>query len=71
LDVITTVLSLLAMWYLSVKKIAGWVIWFVVDILMIIMFINAKLYPSVVLYIILTLLTINGFLEWKKNIKMV
>ena len=71
LDVSTTMLSLLATWFLTKKYIDNWVIWILADFLFIIMFINQHLYLSGILYFIFLLLAIKGFKTWKKDLKTV
>ena len=68
LDVSTTMLSLLATWFLTKKYIDNWVIWILADFLFIIMFINQHLYLSGILYFIFLLLAIKGFKTWKKDL---
>lgn len=69
LDVLTTVLSLYANWYLAKKIIFGWRLWIIADILMVSLFLIQGMYWSGALYILLTWLAIKGLKEWEKNLK--
>lgn len=66
LDIVTTLLSLLATWYMAKKIIFNWIIWIIADIFSIILFINQGLYYSSFLYIILMIMCINGIIVWNK-----
>lgn len=71
LDVLTTLLSLLATWYLTEKYLENWLLWIVADLFFIIMFINQQLYLSAFLYFIFLLLAVKGLLTWEKDLKTV
>ena len=70
LDVLSTLLALLANFYLARKFINGFMTWILADILLIIMFFNQSMYWSAGLYIILIGFSINGLFKWTKNLKM-
>jgi nicotinamide mononucleotide transporter len=67
LDIITTLLSLLANWYLARKLINGYLLWVLADIFFIWMFIHQHMYWSAGLYFILISFSLLGFLKWIKN----
>lgn len=69
LDSITTTLSIYATYLLSRKKIEGWVYWVVSDLFLVMLFFKNDMYPSMVTYFIFLLLSISGFLKWRKDIK--
>ena len=60
-------LSLIANYLLIKRKLENWIIWILVDINYIFMFIYKNLYFSSVLYFILLIIAISGFINWKKN----
>jgi nicotinamide mononucleotide transporter len=68
-DALTTVLSLLATWYMSKKIIQNWLIWLIADVFFIFMFIEQKLYWSAALYLVFIFLVIKGLISWVKNTK--
>jgi nicotinamide mononucleotide transporter len=66
LDVLTTLLSLLATWYMAKKIIFHWLIWIICDIFTVLLFMNQKLYWSAGLYTLLMIMCINGLITWFK-----
>jgi nicotinamide mononucleotide transporter len=71
LDAITGCISLLTNWYLVKKHLQAWILWVVVDILIVIMLFNQGLLLSSILYVFLLVFSINGFILWKKDLKQV
>jgi nicotinamide mononucleotide transporter len=67
-DAITTLLSILATWYMIKKCTFNWLVWCIADIFLVMMFINQKMYWSAGLYLIFTLLAIKGLTQWTKDI---
>lgn len=67
LDVLTSLISVVAVYLLSRKKLNAWFWWIVADILMIILYISTGLYLTSLLYLILTGLAIKGFINWKQS----
>ena len=68
-DAFTTVTSLVAQYLLARKKIENWILWIIVDIVAIIIYVIKDLYPTSILFAILLILSISGFLTWKKSIE--
>ncbi len=66
-DAYTTVLSLLAMWYMTKKCVWSWLVWVIADILFVFMFMKQEMYWSAGLYFIFMVLAIKGLIEWTKN----
>ena len=71
LDSYTSCISLLANWYLTKKYIQAWYLWIVVDVLLIIMFINQGLNLSALLYLAMLGFSTYGLTQWKRNLKTV
>lgn len=70
LDSITTSLSIAAMVFLIRKNIEAWALWIIADILYIRLFINSEHYMSAILYFIFLLMSIKGFVDWKKELML-
>jgi len=68
-DSFTTSLSFVATWMLARKKIENWLIWIVVDATSVALYIYKQLYPTTILFIILTLLAIVGYFQWKRELR--
>lgn len=70
LDSLTTSLSIVATWMLAKKYIEHWIIWIFVDLVSTGLYIYKNLWPTVVLFIIFTIMAILGYIEWKKDLKI-
>ncbi|HOH93073.1 MAG TPA: nicotinamide riboside transporter PnuC [Bacteroidales bacterium] len=68
-DSFTTSLSFVATWMLARKKIENWLVWIVVDATSVALYIYKQLYPTTILFIVLTLLAIVGYLQWKRELR--
>jgi nicotinamide mononucleotide transporter len=69
MDSLTTSLSIVATWMLARKYIEHWIIWIFVDIVSSGLYIYKNLWPTVVLFIVYTIMAFIGYLEWKKDLK--
>lgn len=68
LDAFTTALSFIATWMLARKLIENWLIWIVVDVVSTGIYIYKELYPTAILFAILSVLAVVGYKEWKKDL---
>jgi nicotinamide mononucleotide transporter len=66
-DSAVTVLSLIAQWMLAKKYLENWLVWVVVNIIMIALGISQNLLLTAGLYAVFFLLAILGFIEWRKS----
>ena len=66
-DALTTSLSIIATWMLSKKIFELWFIWIFVNFVSMILYIYKGLYPTTVLFLFYSLLSIKGYMEWKKD----
>ncbi len=71
LDAFTTSLSFIATWMLARKIIENWLIWVIVDAVSAGIYIYKGLYPTTVLFAVLTVLAVVGYLSWMKYIKRI
>lgn len=69
MDSLTTTLSITATWMLARKYIENWVIWIFVDFASIGLYIYKSLWPTVILFVVYTVLAFFGYIEWKKDLK--
>jgi nicotinamide mononucleotide transporter len=67
MDAFTTALSITATWMLAKKYIEHWLIWIVTDMVSIGLYIYKGLWPTVILFIVYTVLAVSGYMEWKKD----
>ena len=66
-DSFTTAASVVATWMLARKMIEHWLIWIVVNTVSLGLYIYKGLYPTVILFIVYTILAIIGYIEWKRK----
>jgi len=69
LDSLTTTLSITATWMMARKYIEHWIIWIFVDIVSTGLYIYKNLWPTVALFLVYTVMTFIGYVEWKKDLK--
>ena len=68
LDSLTTALSIVATWMLARKLIEHWLIWIFVDLLSAGLYVYKNLWPTVVLFIVYTIMALLGYRQWKKEL---
>jgi nicotinamide mononucleotide transporter len=69
MDSLTTALSITATWMLAKKYIEHWLIWIFVDLVSAGLYIYKGLWPTVILFLVYTIMAFLGYFEWKKTIK--
>ena len=68
-DSLVGALSIIGTWMLARKLIENWFVWIVADGLCVGLYIYKGLYPTVILFIIYTFMSVVGYLQWKKSIE--
>lgn len=66
-DSLATTLSIVATWMLARKILEHWLVWIFVDAFSIGLFWYKDLYPTVILFVVYTVMALVGFVEWKKE----
>lgn len=69
MDSLTTALSITATWMLAKKYIEHWLIWIFVDLVSTGLYIYKELWPTVILFLVYTIMAVLGYFEWKKTLK--
>lgn len=69
MDSLTTALSITATWMLAKKYIEHWLIWIFVDFFSVGLYLYKELWPTVILFLVYTVMAVLGYLEWKKDLK--
>lgn len=69
-DAFTTALSIVATWMLARKMIEHWWLWIIVDSVSAGLYFYKALYPTAILFVIYTVMTIIGYRQWKKSLQM-
>ena len=62
--------SIITTWMLTQKYMEHWLFWIAIDVLSIAFMLYKGLYPSAFLFLAYTLLSIRGYIEWKKEFIM-
>lgn len=60
--------SLVAQLMTARKWIENWIFWIVINVVSIYLYIDRKLYPTAVLYVVLLLLAFDGYRKWKRSL---
>lgn len=71
LDGLVTALSFSATWMLARKKIENWVIWLIVDLISCYLYFMQNMYPTLALYVILSVMAVVGYFSWRNKLKHV
>lgn len=66
-DALTTAIYVVAQWMISIKKIENWILWFVADVIMVVLCITQGLYVTSFQYAVFTLVAILGYREWRSK----
>ncbi len=67
-DSLVTSLGIVATWMLAKKIIQHWFVWIFVNFFSVYLYYTTELYPTAILYIIYGILSIVGYLNWKKGV---
>lgn len=68
-DAFTTALSVVATWMLARKIIEHWILWVIADLVSLGLYLYKGLYPTVILFVIYTVMAVIGYREWDKAMK--
>lgn len=71
LDIFTTSLFLVGMWFMAKRRIENWIFWIIADIICIPMFIYKGLGITSLQYLVFTIMAIIGYKEWKQSFNKV
>lgn len=69
LDVFTTSIFLVGMWFMAKRRIENWIFWIIGDFICIPMMVYKGLGITALQYAVFTAMAIYGFYEWKKSLK--
>ena len=68
-DSLATALSIVATWMLARKILEHWLVWIFVDAFSVGLFWYKELYPTLILFVVYTVMAYIGFVEWKKEFR--
>lgn len=69
-DSITACLSIAGTWMMAKKIIQHWIVWIFTNCLYVYMYLIGGFYLTALLFFILIILAIKGWIEWKKSYKL-
>ncbi|WP_121487368.1 nicotinamide riboside transporter PnuC [Chryseobacterium sp. 7] len=69
MDVFTTSIFLVGMWFMAKQRIESWIFWIIGDLICIPMMIFKGLGITSVQYLVFTIMAILGYVNWKKSFK--
>ena len=69
LDIFTTSLFLIGMWFMAKRKVENWLFWIVGDLICIPMMLYKGLGITSLQYLVFTIMAVVGYLEWLKQVK--
>jgi nicotinamide mononucleotide transporter len=69
LDAFTTVFSIIATWMVVKKYLENWLFWIVIDAVAAGMYFYKELYLTALLFILYTIIAINGYFKWKRLLR--
>jgi nicotinamide mononucleotide transporter len=67
-DASVTSFSIVAQIMTARKWLENWIFWIVINVVSIFLYVNRKLYPTAVLYVVLLVLAIAGYRQWKRSL---
>lgn len=70
-DTIVTGIFFVGMWLMAKRKIENWIYWIIGDIITVPLYFYKGLTFSSILYFVLTIIAIYGYLAWKKNLNKI
>ncbi len=68
-DSFTTAASIIATWMLARKILEHWLVWILVDGVAAGLYIYKGLYPTTFLYILYSIISVTGFIQWKRSME--
>lgn len=71
IDGISAFIALLGNWYLTKKIIQAWPLFMTYDVMMVFLLASQGIYGLAVLNICLFFISFNGFITWKRNLRVV
>ena len=69
LDIFTTSLFLIGMWFMAKRKVENWLFWIVGDLICIPMMLYKGLGITSLQYLVFTIMAVMGYLQWMKQVR--
>ena len=68
LDSLTSCFSVLSTYLVARKVLENWLYWVVIDLVSIYLYINKGFYPTTILFVFYTVMSIWGYLHWRQSL---
>ena len=68
-DSFTTAVSIVGMWMLAKKYYQQWIVWIIVEPIIIATALQAEMYATALLYVGYTVIAVMGYFKWKREAK--
>jgi nicotinamide mononucleotide transporter len=66
-DAFTAAVGVVATWMTARKYIESWLLWIVANIVSVYLYYRTALYPTMTLYAVYSVLSVVGYLNWKRK----
>jgi len=67
-DAFTTAGSIIATWMLARKILEHWLVWIIVDLVAAGLYFSKGMYPTLILYLIYSIIAVVGYYQWRKDL---
>lgn len=67
-DSFVTTISIIAMWMLAQKYVEQWLLLIVINIVSIFLYLYQELYPTSIMYLIYSIVSVFGYIKWRRMI---
>ena len=68
-DSFVTAVCIIATWMAAKRMLENWLFFIMADVVSIGLYIYKGMYPTILLFVVYTIMAIIGYLQWKKDIK--
>lgn len=69
-DTFVTTLSITAIWMLAQRYVEQWLLLIVVNVVSVILYFTQNLYPTSIMYLVYSIVSVFGYLRWRNLIKI-
>lgn len=69
-DTFVTTLSITAIWMLAQRYVEQWLLLIVVNVVSVILYFTQDLYPTSIMYLVYSIVSVFGYLRWRNLIKI-
>ena len=68
LDSLTSCFSVVSTYLVAKKVLENWLYWIVIDVVAVYLYVEKGFYPTAVLFILFTLMSVWGYLQWRQSL---